>query len=231
MPFFKGDDRRDDRDITNALVALRKRLVKEIATEQIAAMPKMVWKITSTYQCLIRRTIEAADGMRAAWNVGNLLTAITMGRSLIETGAVVRSLTDSIKNAVERSDVDALDQAVMHATFSTMNDAHLAERPEYKATRILKLIDIMDESLFGDNAPKLRDAYRFLSEFAHPNFSGTVGLYSNSDGYRIEFGNTAEKKQYVLPDLLITSGMIWLVEIAAADIDELMPRIRTFVPT
>jgi hypothetical protein len=226
MPFFKGDDGRDDSEITNALVALRKRLVKEIATEP----PEIVWKIISTYQCLIRRTIDAADGMRTAWNAGNLLTAITMGRSLIETGAVVRNLTDSIKNAVERSDVDALDRAVMHATFSTMNDAHLAERPEYKATRILKLIDIMDKSLFGDSAPKLRDAYRFLSEFAHPNFSGTVGLYSTSDGYRIEFGNTGEKKQYVLPDLLITSGMIWLVEIAAADIDELMPRIRAFVP-
>jgi hypothetical protein len=63
------------------------------------ATPKMAWKITSTYQCLIRRTIDAADGMRMAWNAGNLLTAITMARSLIETGAIVRNLTDSIKKA------------------------------------------------------------------------------------------------------------------------------------
>jgi len=117
MPFFKGDHGRDDRVITNALVALRKRAVKEITTEQTAAMPKMVWKVTSTFQCFIRRTIEAADGLRMAWNAGNLLTAITMGRSLIETGASARILTDGIKKAVQARDVDALDEAVMHAGF------------------------------------------------------------------------------------------------------------------
>jgi hypothetical protein len=86
MSFFKGDDGIDDGVITDALIALRKRVVKEITTEQTA----MIWKITSIYQCLIRRTIEAADGMRMAWNARNLLTAFTMGRSLIETTAIVK---------------------------------------------------------------------------------------------------------------------------------------------
>ena len=99
MPFFKADDGRDDRDVSDALLALRKRLVKEIATEP----PKMVWKITSTFQCLIRRTVEAADGMRMAWNIGNFLTAITMGRSLIETGAIVRNLADGSKERLKRA--------------------------------------------------------------------------------------------------------------------------------
>jgi hypothetical protein len=232
MPFFKGDDGRDDGKITDALVALRKRLVKEITTEEIAATPKMVWKITSTFQCLIRRTIEAADGMRTAWNAGNLLTAITMGRSLIETGAIVRNLADGIKKAVETRDVDVLDEAVMHAGFATRDDAMLAERPEYKATNIITMVERMDKSLFGDKTPRLRGSYDFLSEFAHPNHFGILGLYSKTvaSEYRVEFGNAAEKKHTILPNLRVTTSMIWLVELAAKDIDKLVPQIRTFVP-
>jgi hypothetical protein len=80
----------------------------------------------------------------------------------------------------------------------------------------------------------LRDhgAYSFLSEFVHPNHFGLLGLYSTHfpKEYRIEFGNAAEKKQRILPNLRVTSSMIWLVEIAAKDIDKLMPQIRAFVP-
>jgi hypothetical protein len=101
---LQGDDGRDDREITNARVALRQRLVKEITTEQIAAMPKMVWKITSTYQCLIRRTIEAADGIRDGLERREPPHGDHDGQIPIETGAIVRNLADGIKKAVEARD-------------------------------------------------------------------------------------------------------------------------------
>jgi hypothetical protein len=232
MAFLKGDDGRDDRPITDALLSLRKRLVREITTGQLAATPKMAWKLTSTYQCLIRRTIEAGDGMRMAWNVGNLLTVITMARSLIETGAIVRNLTDSVKEAVAAKDVDALDRAVMHAGFDTRDEVLLAERPDYKATNILTMIDHLDKSLFKDKTPRLRGSYEFLSEFAHPNYFGVLGLYSKmiARKYHIEFGNTAERKKEILPSLRVTTSMIWLMENAAKDIDKLMSEILSFVP-
>jgi hypothetical protein len=39
-----------------------------------------------------------------------------------------------------------------------------------------------------------------------------------------------EKKRSILPHLRIASAMIWLVEIAASDIDKLTPAIAAFVP-
>ena len=218
--------------VTDALLSLRGRLVREITRRQIAATPKMVWKIKSTYQCLIRRTIEAADGMRMAWNAGNLLTTMTMARSLIETGAIVRNLTDLVKKAVADKDVDALDKAVMQAGFATRDAVLLAERPDYKATNILTMIERLDKSLFKDKTPRLQSAYDFLSEFAHPNHFGIMGLYSDNfpDEYRVEFGNMSKKKKGILPHVRVTSSMVWLVELAAEDIDELMPRIISFVP-
>jgi len=106
----------------------------------------------------------------------------------------------------------------------------LAGRPEHKATGVTAKITRMDESLFGEKSPVLRGAYGFLSEFVHPNHFGVLGLYSTHfpEEYRIEFGNIAEKKRDILPNLRVTTGMIWLVEIAAKDIDELMPQIYAF---
>jgi hypothetical protein len=120
----------------------------------------------------------------------------------------------------------------MHAGFATRDDVMLAERPDYKATNIITMVERMDKSLFGDKTPRLRGAYDFLSELAHPNHFGTLGLYSKTvaSEYRIEFGNAAEKKENILPNLCITSSMIWLVESAAKDIDRLMPNVCAFVP-
>jgi len=50
------------------------------------------------------------------------------------------------------------------------------------------------------------------------------------DEYRVEFGNMSKKKKGILPHVRVTSSMVWLVELAAEDIDELMPRIISFVP-
>jgi hypothetical protein len=66
MGFLKGDHTGDDQEISNKYLALRARLIPDFTTEQMLGMPKMVWKTRSTFQCLIRRTLEAVDGMRMA---------------------------------------------------------------------------------------------------------------------------------------------------------------------
>ncbi len=232
MGFLKGDGRNDDREIGDAYLALRRRLIREFTIEQMAGMPKMVWKTRCTFQCLIRRTLEAVDGMRAAWNVGNLLTSITMARSLIETAATIRNLIDLVKEATVKRDVEALDRAVMNVGFATRFEEFMGDNWAYKAKNILVLIDAMDRSLFGDKTPRLRAAYDFLSEFVHPDHLGILGLYSDNffeKGYRVEFGRTENKRANILSQLRITLGMIWLVENAAADLEALTPEITSFV--
>lgn len=232
MGFLKGDDTDDDREIGDKYLALRRRLIPEFTTDQMLRMPKMVWKTRSTIQCLIRRTLEAVDGMRMAWNAGNLLTAVTMARSLIETGAVVRCLIDKVKEATKERDVDALDRAVMSAGFATRFEEFMGDDWAYKAKNILTLIDAMDRSLFEDKVPRLRRAYDFLSEFVHPNHLGILGLYSDhlAEEHRIEFGRQGKKKANILSHLRVTLAMVWLVENAASDLEALIPEISAFVP-
>jgi len=74
--------------------------------------------------------------------------------------------------------------------------------------------------------------YEFLSEFAHPNHLGILGLYSDNftREYRIEFGVKAEKRGRTLPNLRVTLSMVWLVEIEAKLFEKMLPRIREFCP-
>ena len=237
MGFLKGDPT-EDKEIIEAYLGLKKRLVREHSAAYAASVPKVVWKTAGVYQCLIRRTLEAADGMRAAWNSGNLLTAITMARSLIETGAVVRHLTDAIKKSVADKNTETLDRAVMNVGFGTRIDdlydgaVEKGKEDELKALNVLTTINKMDKAMFPKKEASFRKSYDFLSEFAHPNTFGIMGLYSDNfpKKYRVEFGNVAGKKKNILSSLRVTLAMIWLVDIAARDIDALIPAISEFVP-
>jgi hypothetical protein len=170
--------------------------------------------------------------MRSAWNAGNILTAVTMGRSLIETGAVVRRLSEGVKDATKNKDVDALDRIVMDVGFGNRMDVFDDQKEQYKAVNILTVIASMDKNLFHDKAPRLMKTYEFLSEFAHPNHFGILGLYSDNitKEYRIEFGVKAEKRERTLPNLRVTLSMVWLVEIEAKLFEKMLPTIREFCP-
>jgi hypothetical protein len=216
MGFLDGDPSEAEDPIIDSFSRLRARLIPELTTFQITHTPQMLWKIASLYQCLIRRTIEAAEGMRSAWVSDNLLTTITMARSLLETGAIVRHLTDSVKKATLNRDVEALDDAVMNVSFADRLGWLKEEGADYKATSVLTMIERLDKSLFEDKIPRLRQTYDFLSEFVHPNHLGILQLYSTtfSSEHRLEYGDVARKKVMILPNLRITLSMIWLVETA-----------------
>jgi hypothetical protein len=143
---------------------------------------------------------------------------------------MVRHLTDSIQKATNDKSVDALDNAIMTVGFG--DRLGWLEDKGYQALNVLTVIDKMDRSVFHDKQPRFRKTYDFLSEFVHPNHLGILGLYCDQypKEYRIEFGVTVEKKKRMLPHLRIASAMIWLVEIAASDVDKLTPAITEFVP-
>jgi hypothetical protein len=103
---------------------------------------------------------------------------------------------------------------------------------ELKALNVLTAIDKMDKKMFPKKEASLRESYDFLSEFVHPNTFGIMGLYSDNfpKEYRVEFGKMGDKRERILPALRITLGMVWLVKIAASDIEKLIPAIREFCP-
>ncbi len=235
MGFLKGSDpNRDDSEVFQSYKDLKGLFVDEFTVDQMRAMPKMVWKTRAVVQCVIRRTIESVDGMRLAWNANNQITAITMARSLIETGAVVSILANLVGEAAEKRDTKLLDLAVMGAGFATRMEEFYGNDEEFKAKSILTLIEKMDKALFDDKKPRLLPAYEFLCEFAHPNYLGILGLYSDTEHLksdkRIIYGVSGRKREATLSNLNLSLGMMWLVRNRVVDIENAMPIIYEFVP-
>ena len=77
------------------------------------------------YECLTRRTVETADGFAFGWNAENWTTAFTMGRSLIETAALTRYLTDRIAQGIEHRALGEVDEVTMRCLFGTRHPAYL----------------------------------------------------------------------------------------------------------
>ncbi len=231
MPFLKGETNEDDIRISEAYSSLKNRLLAEFTAEYIDNAPKMIWKTVSVYQCLIRRTLEAADGIRLGWEAENVLTALTMARCLFETAATVMRLSDQVEIATLSRDVDALDDAIMNAGFATRLKEMLEKNDEYRAKSIIDTIDKAD-ALLGGTEYKLRPHYQFLCEIAHPNHFGILGIYSQtlSAPFRIQFGGIDWQQQNILSNLHFALATVVLVERCVTELEKLIPEMAKFVP-
>jgi hypothetical protein len=232
MTFLKGETNEDEARISEAYSSLKNRLIAEFTAAYIDNTPKMIWKTLSVYQCLIRRTLEAADGVRIGWEAENVLTAVTMARSLFETAAIVMRRSAQVEAASLSRDVDALDDAIMYAGFATRLKEMLEKNDEYPAKSIMDAIDKAD-ALLGGTEYKLRPHYEFLCEIAHPNHLGILGIYSHTlaEPFSIKFGGIDWQRENILSNLHVALATVVLVERCVTELEKLIPEMATFVPS
>jgi hypothetical protein len=85
-----------------------------------------------------------------------------------------------------------------------------------------------------DKRARLLPTHEFLCEFAHPNYLGILGLYSDTEhiehDQRISYGVTSWKRKATLAQLNLSLGMMWLVRNKGFNIENAMPMINEFVP-
>jgi hypothetical protein len=231
MTLFQHNAPEHHADIEEGLTRLRESTLKRLSREQIVSIPKVVWKATVAYECLANRTVETADGVIFGWNTENWTTAFTMARSLIETAALSRYLTERIAEAVERRDLMEVDRALMECLFATRHPPYLSSGG-IKAVSVVTLITKLDQSLFGkDTPPRIKDTYEYLCEFAHPNGTALLFLHADHDFEEpsVRFGMTLDKdrRQGLLAQIGPALGMILVVETCRSRFQGLLPDLRT----
>jgi hypothetical protein len=178
---LRGLDPQHFETLWSVLEVLRMSRLDEFSAEHWRHVPGLLWKMGVTYQCLVRRTVETADGVRLGRDTGNMITATTMARSLIETASLTFDLTEGIKKAVASRDLRAVDELVNQRLLGTRDESLLAKGAGVAAANVLTLIDKLDkfDRRLHKNRPGLvgaRKRYDILSEYAHPNFHGVLHL-------------------------------------------------------
>lgn len=166
-------------DLEKTIVTLRTTLLTELtpATEPIT--PKVAFKLLLHRETLSWRTLELAEGSLKTLNSGNFLSAIILTRALLECSASYHFFCKKLNECVKKNSVESLDSAAMKLIIG----ARWADW-EYQATNVLTFIDGADKE-----CPGIRANYDSLSEFVHPNYSGTLMIFSDRKGeYDLQLG-------------------------------------------
>jgi len=138
----------------------------------LAYREALIWRVTE----LGRAALENCDRQRYA-------AAILLTRAVVETTAALWYLSNKLTSALTAKSIGDLDTYLMRLS---LGNRYWHDFPD--AISVLTFVDVVDETVEG-----FRRQYDSLSEYAHPNYLGTTGLYSQNDAENIlvNFGTNA----------------------------------------
>lgn len=169
---------------------------------------KPIFELEYFKESVIYRFIELAEASFTLLDDGNYLGAITTVRSLQETTSVLWYINELCKYAVANKELKHFTKQMYRLIVGWKNDEEFPDPPN-----ILTLIDKVDKTISG-----YRKYYDILSEYAHPNWHGTMGLFARTGGkkLKVEFGRYIKGKkiliQHIKNTLIISIDLLRYIE-------------------
>jgi len=196
---FMNEKAADLEDARRHVETLRQNLPSSISVAAMGVRSKTPFNLLSVRESLIWRTEELARGACDMLEKGDLASGALLTRAVAESAAFVWRLHELLKTRATR-DPDELNKTVLAMIAGWKNDPTFPQ-----AINILTLLKHMDKTIPGAEA-----SYNSLSEFAHPNWSGVAGLFSEIDreNYVTRFGRgwpKTERVKEMAANLLVAS--------------------------
>lgn len=171
VPFLNDEEWGEVEQANRLLENLRSGCKAKLSGSDFIGAP-VAWMLACIEQLLRHRCVALADGMAIAWNAGNPLSAIILGRSLCETVVLALDVMDRSMRQLGSDDYTEIDEYYRKILLSTRDQKILDRHPHLSATNILTLIKKYDNQIKG-----LGELYDVLSERAHPNSAGHRGAF------------------------------------------------------
>ena len=132
---------------------------------------KIPFKVLSIRELMLWRISDISDSAHELYKNEEIVSAIILTRSVMESVSVLFVLLEKLEKALEEDSIERLDDDVMRLLLGgRLEDSY------FQSFNIITLIDKLDKWSNG-----FRKAYDELSEFAHPNWSGCLGSYGKID--------------------------------------------------
>ncbi len=183
----------DARKLTAEITAS---LPKHIHAADLGTPSKIPFKAVSLQGALIHRVADLSDVACNLYEQNRTVPAIIMVRAVMETLAMLYALYVKVNGVVTSRELGEIDDFLMRGIFG-WRDKDMRAQP----LNILNAVDAVDKKFKG-----FRRLYDDLSEFVHPNWSGTSGAYGNmiKDKYTVELGTQCSilPPETGLPNLL-----------------------------
>jgi hypothetical protein len=149
---------------------LSQNLPESIEITAIGVRSKAPYQLLVVREALLWRTEELARNACNSVERGDLAVAAILTRSITENAALVWKLNEILDKRAGKSP-EELNIAIMRAVAGSKT---WEEAPA--PYNVLSCLDILNKTIDG-----ARQTYESLSEFAHPNWRGVLGLFSKTD--------------------------------------------------
>lgn len=195
----------DARANLRACEQLRKVRIKPASNSLVN---KPIFELEYFKESVLYRFIDLAEATYILLDVGNYLGAITTVRSLQETSSVMWYINELCQYAIANKELTHFTKRMHSLIVGWKNDDEFPNPPN-----VLTLIDKVDKTISG-----YRKHYDILSEYAHPNWHGTMGLFAKTGGkkLKVEFGRYIKGKniliQHIKNALIISIDLLTYIE-------------------
>ena len=144
---------------------------KVIDTASFNTTSRLPYKLFAFRESLLWRTESFARNAYELFVHRDIGPAVLLTRAVAENGAANWYLMETLLNTSEDTNFDELNHTINRLLIGTRTGDSMP-----KAVNVLTMLKKASKTF-----PKFYNCYEALSEYAHPNWSGTVGLYSEID--------------------------------------------------
>lgn len=166
-------------EIERSYAEVRKYLRPELKASDVSVVAKIPWKTLVLLQAGLRRALELTESIVREVNAHALVSSFVTNRALFETACVMFYTWKRVETVLacqSRPDLQNFDDDVMQLLIGGRSKEWGGP---LHAKNILTIIDHATKTF-----KRAREHYDGLSEFAHPNYSGMLGMYQRPDNQR-----------------------------------------------
>jgi hypothetical protein len=167
-------------EIRGRLELLESNLPKRVDGWALSQLSKLPFKMLVYREALGWRMAELGRAALEEFEKERLAAAIVLTRGAVETSAALWYLCAKVDASVESAEAGDIDDYLMKMTMGIATDPptdpSTGEPSTPRPIKIGKFLDRAEKDINGFNRQ-----YGYLSEYVHPNWVGTVYLYSKFD--------------------------------------------------
>jgi hypothetical protein len=167
-------------EIRGNLELLESRLQRRVDGWALSQVSKLPFKVMFYRESLAWRMAELSRAAFEEFEKDRVAAGIALTRASVETSAALWFLCGKVDASVESAEVGDIDHYLMKMTMGIATDpptdASTGEAVTPRPIKVGKFLDCVEKDISGFNRQ-----YGYLSEYSHPNWAGTVYLYSKFD--------------------------------------------------
>jgi len=168
------------REIPQSLAVLESSLPRQVDGFALSQKSKLPWKVLLYREALIWRMVELSRSAFESLTSGKLVSGIVLTRAAVEVSAALWFLYAKVEAVVDSKTVGDVDDYLMKLSMGTATgwpeDSSPGAETMPRPVKVGKLLEQTEKDIEG-----FSHQYGVLSEYAHPNWAGTVLLYSNTN--------------------------------------------------